>query len=173
MVHITYIHVHIKHKSFADYVRIHKIKFYLKKVTKNKHKNITHFFMASLFLSYSLLKSMFSLFFLSIFKLFYILGLQMSYEAQIYSKMISQISSRLYFHLDPLPGPLCPCTESICLLARDGRWQQQEPLLQPPPLTGVKKYRINCRVRIYSNFILIVCLVQQYSMVTHNIFRVS
>lgn len=150
--------------------------FYSKKVTVKINIKILHIFQplhGIPVLELQPLKVHVFIIFLSIFKLFYILGLQMSYEAQIYSKIISQISARLYFHLDPLPGPLCPCTESICLLARDGRWQQQEPLLQPPPLTGVKKYRINCRVRIYSNFILIVCLVQQYSMVTHNIFRVS
>ena len=32
-----------RNKSFAVYVRIHKIVLFEKKVTKNKHKNITRF----------------------------------------------------------------------------------------------------------------------------------
>ena len=43
-------------------------------------------------------------YFLNLFDIF---GLYMSYEAQIYFKNIFQNSSRLYFHLNPLPGPLC------------------------------------------------------------------
>ena len=80
-----------KHKSFADCVRIHKIVLFEKSDCKNKHKSITLFQTLHGIPVHELkpLKVHVFIIFFYFQKLFYFLGRQMSYEAQIYSKIIS------------------------------------------------------------------------------------
>ena len=105
--------------------------------------------------------------------LFYIIGLQMSYESQRQSKIISQISARLYFHLHPLPGPLCmesgrewrelvqstPTTKNMSesIMKGEGEWEVEgveSPLCAKPHKSEVNQmcHAVRSRRKIWKLF---------------------